>query len=115
MGIPWSELIRLTVRADVTRSARCLVGTVSAVAFITDPDTARKILTHLRLPKELPRVAPARLDSALGFDCVDADPGDPPVRDAAGPPTSQPHPSVGALPAQLPLGVRRASTRCCCG
>jgi hypothetical protein len=90
--IPWAELIRLTFRADVTRCARCITGTVAVVAFITDPAVVRQILTHLRLPTELPPVRPARCDPALDFDFVDDDPGDLPVwhRDA--------HPGEQAAP-----------------
>jgi hypothetical protein len=77
--IPWAELLRLTFRVDVTRCARCITGTVAIVAFITDPAVVRMILTHLKLPTELPHVRPARCDPMLDFDCVDEDPGDLPV------------------------------------
>lgn len=72
-------MLKLTFRVDVTRCARCITGIVSIVAFINDPDTVRKILSHLRLPTELPPVAPARIDPALDFDCVDEDSEDLPV------------------------------------
>ena len=79
--IPWAELLRLTFRVDVTRCARCITGTVAIVAFITDPAVVRRILSHLRLPTELPPLRPARINPALDFDfdCVDEDPGDLPV------------------------------------
>ena len=61
---------------------RCLTGTVAVVALITDPAVVRKILSHLKLPTELPPLRPARCDPALDFDGVDVDPGDLPVWNA---------------------------------
>jgi hypothetical protein len=52
---------------------------VTILAFITDPNVVRQILTHLRLPTELPPVRPARIGPALDFDCIDDDPEDLPV------------------------------------
>ena len=45
-------------RSEVDRCA--CGGRLKLVAFVTDPAEARRYLTHVRLPAEAPRIAPAR-------------------------------------------------------
>ena len=56
--IPWAELLRRVFRSEVDRCA--CGGRLKLVAFVTDPAEARRYLTHVRLPAEAPRIAPAR-------------------------------------------------------
>jgi hypothetical protein len=58
--IPWADLLKRTFGVDVTRCPKCLSGTLAVVAYITDEKVVQKILTHLKLPSELPTPAPAR-------------------------------------------------------
>ena len=55
----WAELMRRVFSIDVLRCERC-GGRRKHIAFITDLLVARRILVHLGLDPEPPRVAPAR-------------------------------------------------------
>ena len=51
---------------DVLKCPRC-GGQRELIAFITDGLVIRKILTHLGLPTEPPRIAPARAPPEFEF------------------------------------------------
>jgi hypothetical protein len=57
----WPELLRRTFAVDVLACARC-GGRMRVVAIIEDPVVIRKILTHLRLPTEVPAPRPPPSD-----------------------------------------------------
>jgi hypothetical protein len=55
----WAELLRRVYLADVLCCPNCK-GRRRLLAFITDRDSIRAILTHLGLPTQPPTIAPAR-------------------------------------------------------
>ena len=48
------------------------------IAFLTAPDTVKRILDHLHLPSTMPRIAPARLPDDFLSDLDDGCPDDRP-------------------------------------
>jgi hypothetical protein len=54
----WAELMR-SFGVDVLACVRC-GGRLSLIALIEDPRVIRRILSHLRLPTEVPGAGPAR-------------------------------------------------------
>ena len=60
--VAWAELLRRTFGLDVLACPAC-GGRLRLVATIADPRVIATILTHLGLPLELPRPAPARQPS----------------------------------------------------
>jgi hypothetical protein len=81
--VPWAELLRRTYAVDVLKCPSCLTGTLAVLAFITDPSVVLRILSHLRLPTEVPATRPARLEPQLELDWELAD-GDQPSCDLVG-------------------------------
>jgi len=57
--VPWAELLRRVFRVDVLRCTGC-GGRRRLVAEVTDPVAARRILEHLGLDPEVPRLEPVR-------------------------------------------------------
>jgi hypothetical protein len=55
----WAQLLSRVFGVDVSVCPRCL-GRRRLLTFLTDPVTVARILEHLRLPAQLPRLAPAR-------------------------------------------------------
>ena len=55
--VPWAELLRRVFRVDVLRCTGC-GGRRKLVAEVTDPLAARRILEHLGLDPEVPRLGP---------------------------------------------------------
>ena len=56
---PWAELVARVWSVDVLVCSSC-GGPCKVLTFLTDPAVVRRILAHLGLPTEPPRVAPAR-------------------------------------------------------
>jgi hypothetical protein len=73
--------VRRTYGGDVLRCPRCLAAPLRLIAFITVPAVVTTILSHLQLPTEPPRPAPARLSPQLNLD-LDYDPAPVPTTDA---------------------------------
>ncbi len=57
--IPWAQLLRRVYQADALTCSGC-GGRLEWIALITQAAVIRRILLHLDLPAERPRVAPAR-------------------------------------------------------
>ena len=80
--LPWAELLGRVYAVELFLCNQC-GGRRRILAAITDPQVARKILDHLRLPAGLPRTAPPRAppQSRLPWDaydpCVDPIPAEP--------------------------------------
>jgi len=55
----WAELMRRVFEIDVLICEHC-GGTRKLLAFLTQPQTIRRILKHIGLPAEPPHIAPAR-------------------------------------------------------
>ena len=55
----WAALLARVFAVDVLTCAHC-GGERRIVAAITEPDVAARILTHLDLPTDVPKLAPAR-------------------------------------------------------
>ena len=55
----WAELMKRVFEIDVLICEHC-GGTRKLLAFLTEPQTIRRILEHIGLPAEPPPVAPAR-------------------------------------------------------
>jgi len=55
----WAELMKRLFLVDVLTCPEC-GGSRRLLAFILEPSAIEKILRHLNLPTELPRVHPAR-------------------------------------------------------
>lgn len=92
--MPWARLLKRVLDIDALTCPRCSTPMV-ILAFLTDPRVVHPILEHLRLPTDLPPVAPAWLvEDGQGFLFADPDPAwdDPPparqvpVRPARSPP-----------------------------
>ena len=64
--IPWPELLRRVFRVDIEQ-CHC-GGRLRLVAFVTDPAEARRYLSHVGLPSELPVIAAARAPPQLAFE-----------------------------------------------
>ncbi len=58
-GASWADLMRRAFEVDVLACPRC-GGRLRLIALIEASDTARRILTHLALPADVPRPSPAR-------------------------------------------------------
>jgi hypothetical protein len=74
--IPWAELLKRTMGLDVLKCPRCPTGALVVLAFITDIQVVLRILSHLKLPTEVPVPAPARLDPQLELEWDPTDTGD---------------------------------------
>ena len=57
--LPWADLLRRVYEIDVKRCSAC-GGRLRVIAYLTDPDTTQKILTHLGLPSTPPPRGPPR-------------------------------------------------------
>jgi hypothetical protein len=57
--LSWRDLLHRVFAFDVLVCPRCL-GPMTVLAFLSDPAVVAKILVHLGLPTESPRLAPAR-------------------------------------------------------
>lgn len=55
----WAELLKRVFQIDLTECPDC-GGEVKLIAVIMERKVVRKILDHLGLPSEPPRVTPAR-------------------------------------------------------
>ena len=64
--IPWAELLRRVFRVDIER-CHC-GGRLKLVAFVIDLAEARRYLSHVGLPSELPVIAAARAPPQLDFE-----------------------------------------------
>jgi hypothetical protein len=74
--LPWAELLKRTFRIDLTQCAKCQ-GLLIIIAFITDPVSVYKILSHLNMPTEVPPTEPSRIDNQMAFEFDELDePGD---------------------------------------
>ncbi len=58
-GASWADLMRRAFAVDGLACPRC-GGRQRLIALIEASDVARRILTHLALPADVPRAAPAR-------------------------------------------------------
>ena len=58
-GASWAQLMRRAFDVDVLACPRC-GGRLRLIALIESSSVARRILTHLGLPADVPRPAPAR-------------------------------------------------------
>ena len=59
-GASWADLMRRAFEVDVLKCPRC-GGRLRLIALIeASVGCARRILTHLRLPADVPRPVPAR-------------------------------------------------------
>ena len=58
-GASWAQLMRRAFEIDVLACPRC-DGRLRLIALIETSGVARRILTHLGLPADVPRPAPAR-------------------------------------------------------
>ncbi len=58
-GASWADLMRRAFEVDVLTCPRC-GGRLRLIALIEASAVARRILTHLRLPADVPRPVPAR-------------------------------------------------------
>ena len=58
-GASWADLMRRAFEVDVLKCPRC-GGRLRLIALIEASAVARRILTHLGLPADVPRPAPAR-------------------------------------------------------
>ncbi|MBS2033291.1 MAG: transposase, partial [Deltaproteobacteria bacterium] len=56
----WASLLKRVYKTDVFQCGAC-DGRARPIAVIQDPEVVKKILRHLGLPAEAPRVAPARV------------------------------------------------------
>jgi len=63
----WAELLKRVFALDVLECPHC-GGRRKLIALISDGVVVRKILDHLGLPTEPPRLAPARVREQLAFD-----------------------------------------------
>jgi hypothetical protein len=68
----WAELLRRTFHFDITVCQKCQ-GLLIVIAFITDPEVVYRILSHLKLPTQMPAVEPARHSEQLMFEFDDND------------------------------------------
>jgi hypothetical protein len=89
-SLPWAELMKRTFHEDILRCPRCKKDSLSIIAFITDITVVLKILKHLKLPTDAPKLDPARYPEAFELDFDDeAEPAQqfeptPPVAGATG-------------------------------
>lgn len=58
-GASWADLMRRAFEVDVLKCPRCS-GRLRLIALIEASAVARRILTHLALPADVPRPSPAR-------------------------------------------------------
>ncbi len=58
-GASWADLMRRAFEVDVLKCTRCS-GRLRLIALIEASAVARRILTHLALPADVPRPSPAR-------------------------------------------------------
>ena len=63
----WAELLKRVFAIDVLECPNC-GGRRKLIAFISDGVVVRKILDHLGVPSEPPRLTPARVSEELAFD-----------------------------------------------
>ncbi len=63
----WAELLKRVFAIDVLESPHCGARR-ELIALISDSPLVRRILDHLGLPTEPPRLAPARVSEELAFD-----------------------------------------------
>ena len=63
----WAELLNRVNAIDVLECLHC-GGRRKLIALIHDGPLVRKILDHLGLPTEPPRLEPARVCEGLAFD-----------------------------------------------
>ena len=67
---PYSVLLSRVFTEDIGACAKC-GGKLRFVACIDDPKVIRRILSHLGLPTEMPKKAPARAPPQQEFDDLD--------------------------------------------
>ena len=65
--LSYARLLSRVFEADIGACQRC-GGSLRLVACIDDPDAIAKILTHLGLPTDAPKLAPARSPPQIAFD-----------------------------------------------
>jgi hypothetical protein len=88
--VPWAELLKLTWDIDVKRCPKCGQRAIDIIAFITQLDVVHKILSHLRLPTQIPQPSPAQLPPQMEMQMevdaasVDPDPDTSPLSPGAG-------------------------------
>ena len=70
--IAWTQLLARVGEEFPLACPNC-GGDIGLISFITQPETIRKILTHLREPLEPPHVSPARGPPVDWDDLVQAD------------------------------------------
>ncbi len=66
----WAELMKRVFAIDVLVCDRC-GGPRKVLKFLTDPVVIRRILVHLGLPTEAPRLAKARAPPRMGLPFAD--------------------------------------------
>jgi hypothetical protein len=72
---PWAVLLKRVLDVEGLKCPKCQAPMV-VLAFLTDTRVVRKILDHLRIPADLPVLAPARcpFDEPVLFRAPDPDP-----------------------------------------
>jgi hypothetical protein len=63
----WARLLKRVFAIDMARCPMCQQGTLRIIAAITDVCVIRKILRHLKLAVDPPRIAPAQ-QAAFAWD-----------------------------------------------
>jgi hypothetical protein len=63
--------MKRTFHEDILRCPRCKKDSLSIIAFITDITVVLKILKHLKLPTDAPKLDPARYPVAFELDFDD--------------------------------------------
>jgi len=67
----WAEMLQRVFAVDAFQCPRC-GGRMRAMAAITDPEVARRILMCLRLPPRAPPLAPAVSSRPVADSSIDA-------------------------------------------
>jgi hypothetical protein len=79
--LPWAVLLERVFLVDVLECPKCK-GRMKILAVVTAPASVRRMLSHLGLPSEPPRLQAARPPPQLGFADGEPHPGgfypDPP-------------------------------------
>ena len=69
LGWSWARLLKRVFALDMATCPFCRQGSLRIIAAITQAEVIRKILRHLKLAADPPRIAPARARQAT-FDWV---------------------------------------------
>jgi hypothetical protein len=67
-AISWARLLKKTFDLDLTRCEVCKSENIKIIAAILEKHAIEKILTHLGLPTETPKLHPARPPPQSHFD-----------------------------------------------